>query len=92
MAPKTWKCRACNNVNPWASWNCNACKGGFQYDKKRWTGWVDYGNADNDRPTTSAAAAAAVKPEQTEEAALPSKKLSSMAAMLEAKKMLDKVR
>eukprot|EP00973_Karenia_brevis_P084613 11741880-Karenia_brevis.AAC.1 len=93
MAPKTWKCRGCSNVNPWSAWNCNACRGAFQHDqhhKKKWSGWVDYDTSADDRPTTRAAEVAAVKDEQVgESAALPPKRLSSMAAMLEAKKMLD---
>eukprot|EP00973_Karenia_brevis_P045189 6259892-Karenia_brevis.AAC.1 len=41
MAPKTWRCRSCQNVNPWREWKCSGCSAEFINEHKR-AGWIDY--------------------------------------------------
>eukprot|EP00973_Karenia_brevis_P009982 1349330-Karenia_brevis.AAC.1 len=41
MAPKTWKCRSCNNISQWRQWHCSSCAAEFVQDERR-SGWIDY--------------------------------------------------
>eukprot|EP00973_Karenia_brevis_P036939 5091825-Karenia_brevis.AAC.1 len=98
MAPKTWRCRACQNVNPWREWRCSSCSSEFISDGRK-SGWIDYSkvgasnvddNVKNEKNEKGDRGAGSKDGAARDAASVPM--VSSMAAMIAAKKELDALR